>query len=659
MRPRLVLSLVAIVLIGILTVVVVATTLPTQPPPTSSPNPSDQPSPSSGTQPPGPTAVTYPDFVVDRDVVKAPTASSAQSKLWFAQGSWWAVLFAPKTNRLVIYRLDPATQVWADTGTLVDERVAARSDALWDGTHLYIASGGSRPSPNHAIRMRRFSYDTTGKRYVLDAGFPVTINPTGGSPVVITKDSTGVMWASFAVDGRVWVSHTLDHDAHWTRPAALPQQEAVIDPTDVAAIAAFGPGKVGVVWSNQLQGAVYVSVHDDGAADDAWSPVETVQTGTGVDNEVSVTAVPLAGGSETGLATTVSTTLDKGEAVRQLDPLTMLAIRDETAGWRTNLIGLVRDHHARPVIMVDPSANTVYVAATSPGNGGTIFYKRASLDGLQFDTGTGTPLLTSTTDLQMDDVTSTKGPITAESGLVALAVDRSTGRYSHAVLDLGAGPPTADPADPKRPTTPTVVPAKTATALLRDDFEIWPIGRADAGWYVRPADPQGALSIIDGGPVQHALRVPSARGGVRACRDFPLVPGTRVTVTARVRVSAIGTSDGVLLSARGSGGEAGSVRITSRGVFGWYVGATKVRSAVVVRRGAAAWYRVSATFDQAKRTYDFRVWNAANKPVAARAGLRWRTKGVTSIDSICIETAGSPPAQVIDIGEVSVQVPVT
>jgi hypothetical protein len=92
-------------------------------------------------------------------------------------------------------------------------------------------------------------------------------------------------------------------------------------------------------------------------------------------------------------------------------------------------------------------------------------------------------------------------------------------------------------------------------------------------------------------------------------------------------------------------------------VFGWYFGATKVRSTIGVRRGT--WYRVSATFDQAKRTYDFRVVNAANRPVVARTGLRWRTKGVTAIDSVCIDTAGAPPAQVINIDEVSVQVPVS
>jgi hypothetical protein len=64
-----------------------------------------------------------------------------------------------------------------------------------------------------------------------------------------------------------------------------------------------------------------------------------------------------------------------------------------------------------------------------------------------------------------------------------------------------------------------------------------------------------------------------------------------------------------------------------------------------------------ATFDQVKHTYSLRVLNAAGKAVAAKAGLRWRTRGVTVIDAVCFETAGAPPTQVIDIGEVRVQAP--
>jgi hypothetical protein len=653
MRPRLLLSLAAIALIGLLTVVVVAGSF--QAPTPSAPVASSRPSSTVSPQGP-PSGTTYADFVVDPNVAKAPTSSTAQSKLWFADGAWWGALFAPNTNRLNIFRLDPATQVWADTGTLIDERTQVRSDVLWDGTHLYVISGGARSTASHALRLRRFTYGTKSKRYLLDAGFPVTISPNGTSPAVIAKDGTGVVWATFAQDGRVLVSHTLANDALWSAPIALPAAEAIVDVSDVTAIVAFGPGTVGVVWTSQLRSAIYASVHEDGTADGAWSAPETVHGGTSVDNELSVTAYPLPGESGTSIAATVSTLLDQGDAVRQRDPLTFLAVRDRSGSWTNNLVGLVRDHHARPVVLVDASARTLSVAATSPGNGGTIFYKRASIDRIAFETGLGTPLLTSTTFVEIDGLTSTKAPLTAESGLVALGVDRPTGRYVHAVVDLGGGAPTADPADPKRPTIPTPAPAKTAIALLSDDFEAFPIGRSNAtGWFVRPEDPQGRLSIVDEGGGKHALRVPWAAAGVRACRDIPQLPGTRISIDLRVRMSAIGASDGVIVSMRGSGGEAGSVRVTSRGVLGWYGGASKFRSAVAFR--ARSWYRVVATFDQTKRTYDFRVWNAAGKPVAGKTGLRWRTRGVTGVDSVCLSSAGGKPAQVIDIGEVKVQVP--
>ena len=654
LRPRLLLSLVAIALIGALTVYVVATTLPT---PSPEPIPSDRPSPSAGTQPGLPDARTYPDFAVDTQVVKSPTSSSSQSKLWYAQDAWWGVLFAPKTNRLDIFRLDPTTQVWADTGTLVDERVIARSDVLWDGTHLYVLSGGSRPTPAHAIRLRRFSFDATAKRYVLDAGFPVEISPTGATPAVLTKDSKGVVWVAFTGDGKVWLSHTAGRDTSWTKPTSLPGPEAIVDVTDVAAISAFGPGKVGVVWTNLLRSTAYASVHVDGAADDAWSAPETVMSGVGIDNELSLNVLPLTQGGPTSLATTISTLADQGGNVHQLDPLTLLAVRGDTGTWTTNLVGLVRDHHTRPILLVDPGSRAVFIAATSPGSGGTVFYKRASLDGLQFDTGRGSPLLSSTVDQQLGDVTSVKGPLSSASGLVALAVDRTSGRYSHAYLDLGDGAPAADPADPTRPNVPTAIPPKTTIAVLRDDFEADPLGAGDAAWFVRPEDPQGKLAIVADGTGKHALRVPSSRTGVRACRTIPELAGSRLSIVLRVRVSAIGTSDAVVFAARGPGGEAGSLRFSSHSRLAWYGGAAKIRSLIPVR--ARGWYRIAATFDQARRTYDVRVWNPAGKPIASRTGLRWRTPAVKAIDSICIDTAAAPPTQVIDIAEVSVQVPVS
>ena len=64
------------------------------------------------------------------------------------------------------------TQVWADTGTLIDERPVADTDMLSVGTQLWAVSGGSRATDNHAIRVRRFSYDAKAKRYLARPRFP-------------------------------------------------------------------------------------------------------------------------------------------------------------------------------------------------------------------------------------------------------------------------------------------------------------------------------------------------------------------------------------------------------------------------------------------------------------------------------------------------------
>jgi hypothetical protein len=619
--------------------------------------PSASLSPASTEQvlPPAPPGTSFGDFVVDPTAVRSPTTSTAQSKLWFADGAWWGALFGPVTQRLGIFRLDPATHVWADTGALIDERPFVDADVLWTGEHLYTVTGGSRPSENHALRVRRFSTDAETGQYVMDPDFPITIHPHGASPAVLTVDSTGAVWVTFVADSRVWLTHTLDNDKTWSAPTAPAGDEAVVDLSDVSAVTAFGPGRIGVLWTNQRSG-VWFSSHEDGDPDDAWAPPEPVLTGQRPDAQLSLTTYPI-GGAGAGLAAAVSTTLDEGGG-RGLDPLTLLATRDAGGTWDTALFGLVRDRHARPIVLVDGDAGTIAVAATSPGNGGAIYYKRAPLDRIQFDTGLGVPLVASATEVSIDNVTSGKGPLTKEAGMLVLAADRTSGRYLHGVVDLGGGPPTADPADPDRPTKPTAPPKGATATLLRDSFEPWPIGRtSSSGWYVRPEDPKGSLSIVADGGDGQALRVPSSATGVRACRDFAEVPAARLIVRARVRISRIGLEDATILSVRGSGGEAASVRVTNLGVLAWFDRATKIRTTAAFR--PRTWYRVTATIDQAARTYNVRVTTDGGTRVAGANGLRWRQPGVRTVETVCGETAPAPPAQVIDFADVSVTQVVT
>ncbi len=644
LRPWLLLGLIVVVAAG--SIVAVMALNPSPGPTPTAPVASTRPSPTGSPPPPPPAGVTFADYAVNPEIVGAPTTSSAQSKLWYAEGQWWGALFGRTSNRLGIYRLDADTQVWADTGELIDERPFADADVLWSGSHLYIVAGGSRDSENHAIRVRRFTFDAKAARFSLDADFPVTIHPSGGSPAVMTADSAGVLWVTFVVGGRVWVTHTLENDARWSAPVAIPAQEASVDLVDVSAIVAFGPGRIGVMWTNQMSG-IYFSVHEDGAPDDSWSAPESVLTGPRSDDALSVVPYPLPDGG-IGVAAAVGTTLE-----RSLDPGTLLATREPAGTWDTTLVGLIRDRLARPIVLVDPEARTIAVAATSPGAGGAIFYKRSSLDQVQFDTGGGVPLIASQTEITIDDVTSSKSPLSREAGLLVLASDRTSGRYLHGVVDLGAGPPAANPADPDRPTTPVAPPDGVAATLLRDTFESWPIGAAGAaGWYVRPEDGTAALSIVADGGDGQALRVPSSKTGVRACRDVAEVAGRSLTIRMRVRLSRLALEDATILSVRGSGGEAASLRVTNLGMLAWFDGATKLRSTTRFRPNV--WYRVTARIDQSKRTYDVSVSSDGGKRIVGVSGLRWRMPAVRIVGAVCAETAGAPPAQAIDFAEVSV-----
>src|SRR3954463_16005120 len=94
--------------------------------------------------------VGYVDFGFGSAPGSAPTADKPQSKLWFNDGAWWAVMFKTADSMYHIYRLTWPDQ-WVDTGTLVDDRPLAHADCLWDGTHLYVAttlSSNETSNPN-------------------------------------------------------------------------------------------------------------------------------------------------------------------------------------------------------------------------------------------------------------------------------------------------------------------------------------------------------------------------------------------------------------------------------------------------------------------------------------------------------------------------------
>ena len=401
------------------------------------------------------TGATYP-----------PTSDKAQSKLWYAQGSWWADMFDTASKTWHIFKLDRPSETWVDTGVRIDDRANTLADVLWDGTHLYVAShvvtisndGSAQPSvPNNPARLYRYSYDAQAG-YTLDAGFPAVITSNSSESMTIDKDSTGTLWATWTevsssptkgFPGTVFVNATSGgNDSAWGTPLALPGATPT-KADDISTVVTFAR-KTGVLWSNELDGAVYWSVHKDGEAPDAWTPPRDVTRGAFMaDDHVNIKAAQAD--SSGRVFAVVKTSLDQSPTKVASDPqIQLLSFKPGTGSgsWAVNTVGTVAECHTRPQLVLDEGHQTVHVFATAPsstsggcpaaGTPGTIYDKTAPMDAPSFAAGRGTPVIREAASPNMNDVTTTKQSITAASGVVVLASNEATRTYWHA--DLSAAP---------------------------------------------------------------------------------------------------------------------------------------------------------------------------------------------------------------------------
>lgn len=379
----------------------------------------------------------------------AATGEKPESKLWWHDGRWWAVLFHSGSQTHRIFWLDRSAQTWVDTGTVVDHRPKTRSDVLWDGTRLYVAShvrasSSTGAASGNPARLYRYSYQPATQTYSRDTGFPVQINNYSAETLTIDKDSTGVLWATWTQGAKVYVNSTAGGDTTWGTPFVLPVTGATgLDADDISVVVSFGSGRIGVMWSSQPASAVFFAVHADGAATSTWDVGRrAIQGPKSADDHVSVKTL-LADPSGQVIAV-VKTSHDEGGS--QSAPQIMLLARDGATGdWSAHPVGRVKDCHTRPIVMIDSEHRMVYVFATAPNSGcpysgadGTIFMKSSPLDDISFPAGRGTPVMRDAQSLHLNNVTSTKQTVDGTTGLVVLASNDTTQRYWHADIPLVA-----------------------------------------------------------------------------------------------------------------------------------------------------------------------------------------------------------------------------
>jgi hypothetical protein len=390
------------------------------------------------------------------DQMGSPSTSKPQSKLWWNDGFWWASMWDIASSRFRIFKLDLATQTWINTGTDLDTRSkSTRADTLWDDKNkkLYVASHketettGPGATTSERGQLWRFSYTASTDTYTLDTGFPVKINDAKSETLVIDKDSTGRLWATWvqqttATSGvyKVYVNRTTGNDASWGTPFELPVSNTTVAKDDISSLVAFGGNKIGVMWSNQQTKKMFFAVHLDADADNVWQPEQTALPGpnhckTGeacADDHINLASLQEDGSGRVYAA--IKTSLTALNA-----PQVMLLVRGTDGNWTSNVFGTVEDDHTRPIVMLDTTNKRIHMFATldTPGSttGGSIYEKSTSINSPSFAQGLGIPFIeeaaTPGRDGRLNNATSTKQNVNCTTGLVVLATNTNTDRYWH------------------------------------------------------------------------------------------------------------------------------------------------------------------------------------------------------------------------------------
>ena len=164
--------------------------------------------------------------------IAAATGEKPQSKLWFHDGHWRAVLSATGGTRL--WRLEGRT--WVEVLRLSDS-VKATADvvAAGDLTHVLLYEGPQ-------ARLISLKYDPAGKEYKPWGKRPlattVSLEPACET-ATIDVDSSGRMWLAFDGESEI---HVRWSDPPYTSFSAPLRLASGISPDDICVVTAFPDG---------------------------------------------------------------------------------------------------------------------------------------------------------------------------------------------------------------------------------------------------------------------------------------------------------------------------------------------------------------------------------------------------------------------------------
>lgn len=422
-----------------------------------------------------------PPFPVSDDA----TADKPQSKCWYSDGSWWAIL-SDGVDGARFYRLgdDAVWSALVFPDALVTPDVRARVDVVSNGDRLTVLAWNET-----APTLHRYVYEASSGFYrravtppapvgLPPAPPPVPAVPTGvlpalpgvpsvpvapGSPVGFLPPPPGSLpapgaltpsravvgpapvdlpvgheTATVAVDtrSRAWVTAVVDGDVLVIAPGMSGRPTVLasgLSDDDISAVVAFG-GRVGVFWSNQKTQSLGFRHREAGDRAVGWSRLEVVASG----GHVADDHINFAAASDGALYVVTKTSVD--DVPRPVDGPTqaqiILNVRTSAGVWSMADVAPVSDvFTSRPIVALDEEHGRLIVVYR---HGDEIVYRASRRDPVDFSAPAEVAL--SVPGVTLRNVTGSKHVVDAATGLLIMATGSDGLAYS-AVLPLSADGP--------------------------------------------------------------------------------------------------------------------------------------------------------------------------------------------------------------------------
>lgn len=206
-----------------------------------------------------------PVFAVD---TANPTADKPQSKLWFQEGCWWALL--PRSNGPSLWQRTSKGWIEHPEINRLLKGLPGRAD-VWADKDGATAVGVSRDS------LVVFRLTPAGKNKPWQATVLATLSTPGREDIetaTITRDATGAWWVAADGTTSIYTWHAPDGRS-WSQ--AIPLQKGV-SKDDICLITTV-PGAVMVTWSNQQEEAIQYRLHRNGHAATDWEKTAIAEAG--------------------------------------------------------------------------------------------------------------------------------------------------------------------------------------------------------------------------------------------------------------------------------------------------------------------------------------------------------------------------------------------